>query len=150
VSCFQAPISLSSSKHHFRFRLVVLQVIIPNLSFLGHLCGILGGTCHLYGLWRHLLPSEALLLRIESLEALRGLTSYPSFVGASASTFSTLPFSVALRSGSAAVRSVVSALPLPRAFVERWRLLATVEDDEDGEWNGLPEQRESDTTIQLV
>jgi hypothetical protein len=133
--------------HPFAFRLVVLQIIIPNLSFLGNLCGILAGTCHLYGVWRSLLPSEALLLRLESLPLLRGLTSNPSFVSASSSTFSTLPLSAALRSGSAMVRSWVSAMPLPPAVLDRWR---TTEVADDNDLDGLPEQGESDTTIPLV
>jgi hypothetical protein len=132
------------------FRLIVLQIIIPNLSFLGHLSGILAGTCQLYGVWNCLLPSESLLSRIESQSSLRWLTSYPSFVSSNTSSFSTLSVPTAFRGGLVLVRSAVSAVPLPRAFLERWRRRPVVVEDDDDDWNGLPELGESDTTSLLV
>jgi hypothetical protein len=126
------------------FRLIVIQLILPNISFLGHLSGILAGTCHLYGGWNCLLPNEALLLRLESVAAQCGLTSYPSFVSTSASTYSTLSISGALTEGSVLVRSWASSV------LERWHWRPTVMVDDGDDLNGLLEMEESDTTSPLV
>lgn len=53
---------------------------MPNLSFTGHLCGILIGTLQLHGLLNHLFPKASRLLELENWTALGRLTSMPSFV----------------------------------------------------------------------
>ena len=60
--------------------LVLVQLILPNVSFLGHLCGILMGKFQVYGYLDYLLVSESLLIRIESYDCMQKLVRLPSFV----------------------------------------------------------------------
>jgi rhomboid domain-containing protein 1 len=60
--------------------LVALQVFMPNLSFVGHLSGILTGTLQSYGVLDVLFVSEAYLQGMEKWSSLRLLTSQPNFV----------------------------------------------------------------------
>lgn len=60
--------------------LVVLQMIMPNLSFLGHLAGILTGTLQHYGLLDGLLLGETFLMELEMKEVFRPLVSLRGFV----------------------------------------------------------------------
>lgn len=60
--------------------LVLVQLILPNVSFLGHLCGILTGTFQVYGYLDYLLVSESVLIRIESFDCMQKLVRLPSFV----------------------------------------------------------------------
>jgi len=46
--------------------LLVLQIIMPNISFLGHLAGILMGFLFVYGLDRYILPSKSFLHKMET------------------------------------------------------------------------------------
>jgi len=67
--------------------LLILQLIMPNLSFLGHLSGILTGTLEYYGVWDRLLfLSDSFLIEIESLPIMRRLVSLDNFVPTSIST----------------------------------------------------------------
>ena len=60
--------------------LVVMQVIMPNVSFTGHLCGILAGMMHLYGLLDVILVKDSYLREMEQWSVLRFLTSKENFV----------------------------------------------------------------------
>jgi len=60
--------------------LVVLQFVMPNLSFAGHLSGIVAGTLQLYGMLNWLLPKESALRELDGKSWLRWLSSWPSFV----------------------------------------------------------------------
>lgn len=73
-----------SNNIHASPRLVVLQVIMPNISFAGHLAGILAGTLQLYGL--PIIPNESYLRHIDECSQLRSLTSVPSFVATTSLT----------------------------------------------------------------
>jgi membrane associated rhomboid family serine protease len=60
--------------------LVVLQVILPNLSWMGHLVGILTGTMQCRGLlWNYLMPSEHVFRDMESWPSLAVITTRPSY-----------------------------------------------------------------------
>jgi membrane associated rhomboid family serine protease len=59
--------------------MVVLQVIMPGVSFLGHLSGLLVGMLHASGALNPLLPSLATLKRIEQLRWLAPLVRLPPF-----------------------------------------------------------------------
>jgi membrane associated rhomboid family serine protease len=60
--------------------LVVLQMIMPDLSFLGHLAGILTGTLQYYGLLDGLLLGESFLMDLEAKEIFRPVVSLRGFV----------------------------------------------------------------------
>jgi hypothetical protein len=61
--------------------LLVLQLIMPNLSFLGHLAGILTGTLEFYGLFDVLFVGDSFLVHLESLCMMRKLVALDTFVG---------------------------------------------------------------------
>ena len=60
--------------------LIVLQFIMPNISFLGHLSGILVGTLQYHGLLSKLFPSHAYLLERETDDRLVVLRRQPGYV----------------------------------------------------------------------
>lgn len=61
--------------------LLVLQLIVPNLSFLGHLAGIITGTLEYYGVLDALFVTDSFLVEMESWPIMmRTLTSLDSFV----------------------------------------------------------------------
>lgn len=61
--------------------LLLLQLIVPNLSFLGHLAGIIAGTLEYYGVLDALFVTDYFLVEMESWPILlRTLTSLDSFV----------------------------------------------------------------------
>lgn len=60
--------------------LVLLQVLIPNVSFIGHLSGILLGTWQTYGGLALLLPSQAFTREIETWPRLNFMTDHARFV----------------------------------------------------------------------
>lgn len=63
------------------FSLVVLQFIMPNLSFMGHLSGIITGTLQLYGfLDSFAMVDQSYLLEMDEWQSLGWLTSRPNFV----------------------------------------------------------------------
>jgi membrane associated rhomboid family serine protease len=59
--------------------MLLLQVLLPNVSLLGHLAGILVGLCHSAGLLKLLLPSAAALRRVESGWLPPALTRLPPY-----------------------------------------------------------------------
>ena len=60
----------------------VMQVIMPNVSFSGHLCGIIAGMLQLYGLLDCLFVKDSFLQEMEQWRCLRNLTSKENFVPA--------------------------------------------------------------------
>ena len=60
--------------------LFLLQFIMPNLSFMGHLAGILVGYLELYGFLTFLHVSDSFLNDMDSWRSLQWFTSRPNFV----------------------------------------------------------------------
>jgi rhomboid domain-containing protein 1 len=60
--------------------LVALQMFMPNLSFAGHLSGILTGTLQSFGAFDFLFVSQAYLQEMEKWHSLSHLTTLPNFV----------------------------------------------------------------------
>lgn len=60
--------------------LVVLQLIMPNLSFLGHLAGILNGTLEYFGALDVLYVGDPFLVHLESLPQMRKFVELDAFV----------------------------------------------------------------------
>ena len=67
--------------------LVALQFILPQVSFVGHLAGILTGTLQLYGVLDIFLPNDATLQKIEN-------TAFVSRLAASSPAFVPVPISL--------------------------------------------------------
>ena len=59
--------------------LVVIQFVMPHISFLGHLSGILLGTLQLHGALDVIFPSDAYIQNLETWPALESITSKPGF-----------------------------------------------------------------------
>jgi membrane associated rhomboid family serine protease len=62
--------------------LIILQVVIPNISFLGHASGIIVGLLVVYGSLNFLLPSTDFLLHLETLSIFGPLTKASGYVRA--------------------------------------------------------------------
>lgn len=60
--------------------LIVLQVIMPNISFLGHLAGLLMGLLHVRGKLQWAIPSPQAFQWLEEREALRSVRRLGGFV----------------------------------------------------------------------
>lgn len=60
--------------------LILLQMVMPNLSFLGHLAGILTGTLQYYGVLDYVIVSESYLQYMENWNAMRWITNRPNFI----------------------------------------------------------------------
>ena len=90
--------------------LVVLQLIMPNLSFLGHLSGILSGTLEYYGAFDGLFVSDDFMVELESLQMVRPLSMLESFVDTS-------------RGGCQRLRSESSLLSLSHSMLRITRIV---------------------------
>lgn len=67
--------------HLYPWTLLVLwQVIMPGVSFLGHLCGVLVGQLYVWGLLRWLTPSNTMFQTVESASWLEWLYTQPSYI----------------------------------------------------------------------
>ncbi|XP_052175775.1 rhomboid-like protein 15 isoform X2 [Diospyros lotus] len=60
--------------------LVVFQLLMTNVSLLGHLCGILSGFAYTYGLFNFLLPGTSFYSAIESSSWLSACVRRPKFI----------------------------------------------------------------------
>lgn len=69
--------------------LLALQFIMPNLSFMGHLAGILTGTLHSYGTLEGIFIGELYTKEMEGWMLLRTITSVPNFIPTPADTTTT-------------------------------------------------------------
>lgn len=88
--------------------MIVLQLLVPGLSFAGHLSGIVAGTLQLYGLLDCVMPSETKLLEMDEWACFGCLRALPSFVATTTD----------------------SGLPLELPMVTRRRAaISTVDDD---------------------
>lgn len=59
--------------------LILLQMFMPNLSFLGHLSGILTGTLQSHGALECIIPGDSYVRQMEEWNLLRWLVNLPSF-----------------------------------------------------------------------
>eukprot|EP00727_Mastigamoeba_balamuthi_P004985 m51a1_g14485 hypothetical protein (258) ;mRNA; r:731837-732819 len=60
--------------------LIVMQVILPGVSFLGHLAGILSGYLYVFGLLRFLILPDWAVAVIEGLPPMTRIVHMPSYV----------------------------------------------------------------------
>ncbi|XP_077225864.1 RHOMBOID-like protein 15 isoform X2 [Tasmannia lanceolata] len=60
--------------------LIVFQLLMPNVSLLGHLCGILSGFAYTYGLFNFLLAGSSFYSAIESSSFLSACVRRPRYI----------------------------------------------------------------------
>ncbi|KAI4348832.1 hypothetical protein L6164_009505 [Bauhinia variegata] len=60
--------------------LVVFQLLMSNISFLGHLCGILSGFAYTYGLFNFLIPGTSFYSAVEASSWLSSCVRRPKFI----------------------------------------------------------------------
>jgi len=90
--------------------LVALQVFMPNLSFLGHLAGILAGTLEYHGALDALFVRDSFLVYLESLPVLRKITALESFVGTSTTQLGACGQRLRAESSSSSYSPVMASL----------------------------------------
>nr|AIY60678.1 rhomboid protein Illhe_RBL15 [Illicium henryi] len=66
--------------------LIVFQLLMTNVSLLGHLCGILSGFAYIYGLFNYVLPGSSFYSAIESSSLLSACVRRPRFILGSGGT----------------------------------------------------------------
>ena len=135
--------------------LIILQFIVPNLSFTGHLAGILLGSAQVHGFLNGIMPSTERLRSLEASSLLRSVTAWPSYVSSTDISFhSSLEIcqflSVSIRYLWYIVETVI-VMTCGRSFLSRLSRipielqqsqsigLLDVDQDSDDEWTGLPE-----------
>lgn len=60
--------------------LILFQLLMSNVSLLGHLCGILSGFAYTYGLFNYLLPASSFYSSIESFSIISACIRSPRFI----------------------------------------------------------------------
>ncbi|KAK7284735.1 hypothetical protein RJT34_19488 [Clitoria ternatea] len=68
------------AKWYAFFLLVVFQLLMQNVSLLGHLCGILSGFAYTYGLFNFLIPGTSFYSSIEASSWLSSCVRRPKFI----------------------------------------------------------------------
>ncbi len=132
------PTPLVSHRSVIYDRLLVLQLILPNISFYGHLSGILTGFLQSAGFFDGILiTDERRLQTMEEWPILNILTRSPAFVPANAATLRT-PLGQSISSAAEPIMSFWTHTV--RRFRQRpyLRAAGTEEESLGEEWNGLP------------
>lgn len=98
--------------------LVVIQFIMPNLSFMGHLAGIITGTLQSYGTLDCILVSEQYSKEMEGWTMLTAITSRPHFVAIPSGGDMTMPRGEGSSLGQAAWRAGQMLLKFAKDVME--------------------------------
>ena len=131
------------------YRLIVLQIMIPNLSFSGHLAGIVAGTMQARGWLNMCRPNESTFLQMDQ--------QYQRYISSSSSSYGvfvpTNTSSILFTSSSSSSRcgrsswTIHRILPsrihtviasMQQSFRRRFPQRDATDDGDDDEWNGLP------------
>ena len=128
------------------YRLIVLQIMIPNLSFSGHLAGIVAGTMQARGWLNMCRPNESTFLQMDQqYQRYISSSSYGVFVPTNTSSILFTSSSSSSRCGRSSwtihrilpsrIHTVIASMQqaFRRRFPQR-----DANDDDDDEWNGLP------------
>ncbi|XVF76009.1 hypothetical protein PTKIN_Ptkin13bG0233200 [Pterospermum kingtungense] len=76
----ETSLSGVQSRRYAFMLLVIFQLLMTNVSLLGHLCGILSGFAYTYGLFNFLIPGPSFYSAIESSSLLAGCVRRPKFI----------------------------------------------------------------------
>ena len=136
-----------SAKYYPWVMLVVIQFLMPNISFVGHLSGILCGTLQSCGYLRFTMPSIEYLRTGDESERFRRINSMPSYVKTPVNNDNYLLFSDA--SGVAAQSCFSNVYTFVRNMIETVSFIIFGRQDNDefaeqgvalneGEWIGIP------------
>ncbi|CAM9508428.1 unnamed protein product [Discosporangium mesarthrocarpum] len=60
--------------------MLLISILMPNVSFMGHLSGILVGVMHVYGLTSSVMPSKAYCTEMEGYWIIKEIARQPNFV----------------------------------------------------------------------
>ena len=124
------------------FRLIVLQIMIPNLSFSGHLAGIVAGTMQIYGWCNTCIVTEQYFLYMDQHQ--RCISSYPTFVPTNVnsvlftSSLSSHQCSGLLTTAGPAIQSRIQSMMVSMQQSFRRRFQHGNTNINDDEWNSLP------------
>eukprot|EP01103_Thecamoeba_quadrilineata_P001481 TRINITY_DN11339_c0_g1_i1.p1 TRINITY_DN11339_c0_g1~~TRINITY_DN11339_c0_g1_i1.p1 ORF type:complete len:301 (-),score=51.05 TRINITY_DN11339_c0_g1_i1:55-957(-) len=112
--CFQSVIQPSyklfgyftiSSKLYPWILLVLLQILLPKVSFIGHLCGIIMGHLYVWGYLKYVTPSQSFFRSLDEKSSLKWIQSkslssfvntpdFDVFEGAASSSTPSLPLPI--------------------------------------------------------
>ncbi|CAN0023796.1 unnamed protein product [Sphacelaria rigidula] len=102
--------------------LVVLSVLIPGISFMGHFSGIVVGMLHVRGYTKPLLPSPAYLMEMETFATIRDSVALrPNFVPCPASAAVPAPTDSSSGSMREACRPICALFQSASNRVRAWR-----------------------------
>ena len=134
------------AKYYPWFMLVAIQFLMPNISFVGHLSGVLCGTLQSGGHLRFIMPGIQLLRTTEDSQRLRRIISLPSFIATPTTDDEFAIFSRSSPSGGAQ-SFIIPMYTFARNSIETVRFIVFGREDEEeiagvalneGEWIGIP------------
>jgi len=136
-----------SAKYYPWVMLVVIQFLMPNISFVGHLSGILCGTLQSCGYLSFTMPSIEYLRTIDESERFRRINSMPSYIKTPVNNDEFSLFSDASGMGVPSCFSHVFTFVRNVIETVRFIIFGRADDDEsaeqgvalnEGEWIGIP------------
>jgi len=134
------------AKYYPWFMLVAIQFLMPNISFVGHLSGVLCGTLQSGGHLRFIMPGIQLLRTTEDSQRLRRIISLPSFITTPTTNDEFAIFTQSSPSGGAQ-SFIIPMYTFARNSIETVRFIVFGREDEEeiagvalneGEWIGIP------------
>jgi hypothetical protein len=121
--------------------------MIPNLSFSGHLVGIIVGTMQIYGYLYYLIPTEQQFVQYENSYFRWCIASFPTFVPTTTNSTSLTQYTTSSNSSCRYIQNICEKTKeWLRLRQGRNRTTGGIDDDDD--WNGLPTLTNDTSAIQ--